>query len=57
MDTLQEAANRSAATIVNLMGLDCPKAELYGRIFRLLYSMMCIVSEEQAERWRTPSQN
>jgi hypothetical protein len=56
--TPHEAANLVACQIVNLLA-DCPggKAELYGQIYRLLAKMLHIVGEEQAERWKTPSDN
>lgn len=52
-----DTPSRVAAQIINLLSADFPKAELYGMIHRLLVNMLCIVSEEQAERWKTPSSN
>jgi hypothetical protein len=50
-------ANLVAAEIVNLLAGDYPKAELYGMIHRLLVTMLCMAGEEQAGRWKAPSDN
>jgi hypothetical protein len=57
IDTPHEAANLVACQIVNLIDLNQPKAELYGRIYRLLLNMLFLAFEEQSERWKVPSKN
>lgn len=57
IDAPHEMANLVAAEIVNLLAGDYPKAELYGMIHRLLVTMLCMAGEEQAGRWKAPSDN
>lgn len=59
LDATHEYANAAAAQICNLLAGDYPggRAELYGRIYCLLVQMMFLASEEQAERWKHPSNN
>jgi hypothetical protein len=52
-----DTPSQVAATIINLMSSDMPKAELYSMIHRLIIKMLSLACEEQAERWRTPSSN